>query len=122
MSSRPLRRVTALGAVLATGVAAVPALAHAPVRGTFPANGATVAPLRTVSVRFAEAVVTGTISVARSDGSAVRARAAGQDPRNRARLRATFARALAPGRYTVSWRALADDGHRERGTVRFRVH
>jgi methionine-rich copper-binding protein CopC len=75
-----------------------------------------------VSVRFAEAVATGTISLARSDGSAVRARTAGQDPRNRARLRASFARALAPDRYTVSWRAPADDGHRERGTFRFRVH
>jgi methionine-rich copper-binding protein CopC len=121
MSTRWIRRAALLGAVLASGAAAVPALAHSPVIGTSPAKGATVSPVSSVSVRFGAAVVTGTISVARSDGSAVPARAAGLDPRNRARLRATFARKLMSGRYTVSWRARADDGHSERGTFSFRV-
>jgi copper resistance protein C len=121
MSNRALRRTAALGAVLATGVAAVPALAHAPVTGTFPRNNATVSHVRTVSVRFGEAVVTGLISVKRADGSTVAARASGLQPSNKARLRATFARDLPSGRYTVSWRARADDGHSERGTFRFRV-
>ena len=121
MSSRTIRRVAACGAVLGTGVAAVPALAHAPVVGTFPKNGATVSNVRTVSVRFGESVVTGLITVKRADGSTVAARASGLQPSNKARLRATFARKLARGRYAVSWRALADDGHRERGTFRFRV-
>jgi methionine-rich copper-binding protein CopC len=74
-----------------------------------------------VSVRFGEAVLTGLISVKRANGSTVAARASGLQPNNKSRLRATFARKLAPGRYTVSWRALADDGHRERGTFRFTV-
>ncbi|MEA2289032.1 MAG: CopC domain [Solirubrobacteraceae bacterium] len=117
----PSIRAAVLGAALAGGLAAVPAHAHAPVVGTFPAKGATVAPIRTVSVRFGEAIIAGRISVARSDGSVVAAPAAGLDPRNHARLRATFARRLTPGRYTVSWRARADDGHSERGTFRFRV-
>jgi methionine-rich copper-binding protein CopC len=121
MTTRWIRRATALGAVLASGTAAVPALAHAPVTGTSPAKGATVSRIRSVSVRFGAAVVTGTISVARSDGSAVAAREAGLDPRNRARLRATFARKLTAGRYTVNWRARATDGHSERGTFSFRV-
>ena len=121
MSSRALRRTAALGAVLATGVAAVPALAHAPVVGTFPKNNATASNVRTVSVRFGEAVVTGLITVKRADGSTVAARASGLQPSNKARLRATFARNLPSGRYTVSWRARADDGHSERGTFRFRV-
>ena len=121
MSARSIRRLAALGAVLGTGVVAVPALAHAPVVGTFPASGATVSNVRTVSVRFGESVVTGLISVSRSRGTAVRARAAGLDPRNKARLRATFARRLPAGSYKVSWRARADDGHSERGTFRFRV-
>ena len=121
MSSRALRRTAALGAVLATGVAAVPALAHAPVVGTFPKNDATASNVRTVGVRFGEAVVTGLITVKRANGSIVPARASGLQPSNKARLRATFARALPSGRYTVSWRARADDGHSERGTFRFRV-
>jgi copper resistance protein C len=121
MSNRSVRRVAALGAVLATGVAAVPALAHAPVVGTFPKDNTTVSNVRTVSVRFGEAVVTGLISVKRADGSTVSARASGLQSGNKARLRATFARRLPAGRYTVSWRARADDGHSERGTFRFRV-
>jgi copper resistance protein C len=121
MSNRTIRRTAALGAVLATGVAAVPALAHAPVIGTFPKKDATVSNVRTVSVRFGEAVVTGLISVKRADGSTVQAKASGLQPSNKARLRATFASKLPSGRYTVSWRARADDGHSERGTFRFRV-
>jgi methionine-rich copper-binding protein CopC len=114
-------RTAVVGAVLAGGLAAVPADAHAPVVGTFPAKGATVSPIRTVSVRFGDSVVTGTISVARSDGSAVAARAVGLAPGNHALLRASFARKLGRGRYTVSWRARAGDGHSERGTFGFRV-
>jgi methionine-rich copper-binding protein CopC len=121
MTMRWIRRASALGAVLASAVAAVPALAHAPVTGTFPANGATVSPINSVSVRFGDKVVTGTISVARSNGAVVPARAAGLDPRNGARLRATFSRRLTTGRYTVTWRARAQDGHSERGTFGFRV-
>jgi copper resistance protein C len=121
MSNRAIRRVAALGAVLATGVAAVPALAHAPVLGTFPKNNATVTHVRTVGVRFGEAVVTGLITVKRADGSTVPARTSGLQPSNKARLRAAFSRNLPSGRYTVSWRARADDGHREHGTFRFRV-
>ena len=121
MSTRRVRRTAALGAVLATGVAAVPALAHAPVIGTFPKDNATVSNVRTVNVRFGEAVVTGLIGVKRADGSSVPAKASGLQPSNKARLRATFASKLPSARYTVSWRARADDGHSERGTFRFRV-
>ena len=68
-----------------------------------------------------EAVVTGLITVKRADGSTVAARTSGLQPSNKARLRAAFSRNLPSGRYTVSWRARADDGHSERGTFRFRV-
>src|SRR3954452_12025308 len=121
MSNRAMRRAVAFAAVLATGVAAVPALAHAPVTGTFPKNNTTVSNVRTVSVRFGESVVTGLITVKRANGSTVAARASGLQPSNKARLRATFARKLPAGKYTVSWRARADDGHSERGTFKFRV-
>jgi copper resistance protein C len=119
---RYVSRAAVAGAALAVAaLLAVPAFAHAPVAGTSPKNGATVAKVRTVSVRFGEAVVTGRITVYNAGGSAVAAKASGLAPKNKARLRATFAKNLPSGRYTVKWRSLADDGHRESGTFHFRV-
>jgi len=120
-SNRSLRSLAALAAIGVTGAAAVPAFAHAPVLGTSPHDGATVSNVRTVSVRFGEAVVTGLITVKRANGSTVAATASGLQPSNHARLRAAFAPKLPSGRYSVSWRARADDGHSERGTFRFTV-
>jgi copper transport protein len=113
------KRIFAAAVVIAA-VLAVPAFAHAPVVGTSPHKNATVSTVRTVSVRFGEAVVTGKIGVARANGSAVAARVSGLAP-GKKRLRATFARKLAAGKYTVSWRVRADDGDTEKGTFRFTV-
>jgi hypothetical protein len=52
--------------------------------------------------------------------SAVKARASGLAD-GKKRLRATFARKLAAGKYAVSWRVKADDGDTEKGTFRFTV-
>jgi methionine-rich copper-binding protein CopC len=115
------RAAVAAAALAVAAVLAVPAFAHAPVTGTSPKNGATVSKVRTVSVRFGEAVVTGKITVYKASGAALTAKASGLQPKNKARLRATFAKNLPSGRYTVKWRALADDGHHESGTFHFRV-
>jgi methionine-rich copper-binding protein CopC len=115
------RAVALVAAVALAAMLAVPAFAHAPVDGTSPKNGSTVSKVRTVSVRFGEAVVTGKITVYNASGSAVAARASGLAPKNKARLRATFAKNLPSGRYTIRWRALADDGHHEKGTFHFGV-
>ena len=115
-------RMVAVPAALAVAaMLAVPAFAHAPLLGTSPKNGATVSKVRTVSVRFGEAVVTGKITVTNASGAAVAATPSGLAPKNKALLRAKFAKNLPSGRYTVSWRALADDGHHEKGTFKFRV-
>jgi methionine-rich copper-binding protein CopC len=119
-SNRSSRSLAALAAIGVTGALAVPAFAHAPVLGTSPHNRATVANVRTVSVRFGEPVLTGLITVKRANGSTVAARASGLAG-GRKRLRATFARKLAAGKYTVSWRAKADDGDTEKGTFGFTV-
>jgi methionine-rich copper-binding protein CopC len=115
------RMVAVLAALAAAAMLAVPAFAHAPVLGTSPKNGATVSKVRTVSVRFGEAVVTGKITVSNASGAAVAASASGLAAKNKALLRATFAKNLPSGRYSVNWRALADDGHHEKGTFKFRV-
>ena len=121
MKLKMSRLVAVPAALTAAAMLAVPALAHAPVLGTSPKNSATVSRVRTVSVRFGEAVVTGKITVSNASGAAVAASASGLAPTNKALLRAKFAKNLSSGRYTVSWRALADDGNHEKGTFKFRV-
>jgi methionine-rich copper-binding protein CopC len=116
--SKRLPAVLAALAVLAA-VLAVPAFAHAPVVGTFPKKNATATTVRTVSVRFGEAVVTGKISVTRN-GKTVPPKASGLTNAKK-RLRATYSSKLPSGEYTVSWRVRADDGDSETGTFRFTV-
>jgi methionine-rich copper-binding protein CopC len=117
-----ISRVATFAAALAIAATlAVPAFAHAPVEGTSPKDGSTLSKVRTVSVRFGEAVVTGKITVYNASGKALAAESSGLAPKNKARLRATFTKELPSGRYTVKWRALADDGHHEKGTFEFRV-
>ena len=118
MSTRHIRKLTALGAIVATGVAAAPALAHAPVLGTFPAKGSTAKNVRTVGVRFGEAVLTGKITVKNASGKTMSAKASGLT-NGKKRLRAAFSKKLAAGKYTVSWRVKADDGDSETGTFTF---
>jgi methionine-rich copper-binding protein CopC len=120
MTSRSMSRLAAFAAALALVAAfAVPAFAHAPVLGTFPNKNARVTTVRTVSVRFGEAVVTGLISVKRG-GTTMKAKASGLT-NGKKRLRAAFSNKLASGKYTVSWRVKADDGDTEKGTFSFTV-
>jgi hypothetical protein len=120
MTTRSISRLAALAAVLAVaGALAVPAFAHAPVLGTFPSKNARVSNVRTVSVRFGEAVLTGKIAVKR--GSTTMKASASGLTNGKKRLRAAFADKLASGKYTVSWRVKADDGDTETGTFRFTV-
>ncbi len=100
--------------------AAVPAaaLAHTDVEKTYPSNGATVSTsIKRVSVSFAEAPTTGTLSVRTGGGAAVPVSVR----RKGAKITGTLKRRLAPGSYRVSWRALADDGHRLSGMFAFKV-
>ena len=115
---RPLGVVLVVTAVLA--LVAVPALAHAPVKERTPRPGSTVAKVRSVSVRFGEAVVTGRIQVYRGSRE-LTPKTSGLKPGNKAFLRAVFSASLAKGPYRVAWRALADDGHHEKGSWTFRV-
>lgn len=100
--------------------AAVPAaaLGHAAVDKTYPSKGATVSTsIKRVSVTFDEAVTTGTLSVKTGGGAAVPVTV----KQKGAKITGTLKRTLSAGRYKVSWRAVADDGHKESGSFSFKV-
>jgi copper resistance protein C len=114
--SLPVGAATAAVALAATGTA----FGHAAVVSRSPAPGSTHSVVRSVRITFGEAVVAGRISLSTSSGRAVALRASGLVSHGEA-LRAVPSAALPSGRYVVSWRARADDGHSERGTWTFRV-
>jgi len=118
---RSTRALCANAAVAAIALAAAPvAFGHAEVDKRTPAPGSTIRKARTVKVTFSESVVTGLITVTRG-GTTVKPAKDGLAPKNHAVLRARFAGPLAKGRYTVTWRSLADDGHRQSGSWSFTV-
>jgi methionine-rich copper-binding protein CopC len=99
--------------------AAVPASAHAPVTSRYPKPGSSVSRVKTVAVGFGDKLITGKIEVRRA-GVLIRPRSSGPTARKTS-IRATFTRALSAGSYTVTWRALASDGHSQAGSWSFRV-
>lgn len=117
---RPGAAIAVAAAIAASTVAAPAALAHAPVVARTPAPHSTVTKVRSVKLRFGEAVITGLIGLTK-DGTTVTPKTSGLRPGNKAVLQETFAKPLAKGVYHVSWRALADDGHHEAGTWTFTV-
>lgn len=104
-SELPAPRVTLITAAEAHGSAAgAPAAraAHTGIARRTPAPGASVAGPRTVSLKLEQGVLSGSIAVRRA-GRRVTASASGLKPGDRTVLRATFARALAAGSYSVGW-------------------
>jgi uncharacterized protein YcnI len=93
--------------------------AHAAVKSRTPAPGSKAAKVKAVKVTFAESIVTGLISVSKG-GTQLKAKTSGLNKKKTV-LAETFSKPLSKGSYTVSWRALADDGHRENGTWTFTV-
>lgn len=85
-----------------------------------PAPGASASGVRGVSLKLAQGVLSGGIAV-RRNGRAVAPTASGLKRGDRTVLRATFARALPRGSYSVSWHALSADGHRQTGSWSFSV-
>jgi methionine-rich copper-binding protein CopC len=96
------------------------ALAHAKVESVSPRKNSTRHTVREVHVTFEESVITGLIAVKKSGGTVALGRT-GLKPSNHAILQWIPKQPLSPGRYTVEWRARADDGHRETGSWSFRV-
>lgn len=102
-------------------VLALPAsvVAHAELGTSDPADGATVeAPFAgPILLTFSEALATGSGAQLRDSAGQV----AATSTVDGAIVTLTPASALAEGEYEVQWTARADDGHIERGTIRFVV-
>jgi copper resistance protein C len=114
------RTVAVLASALALGGAAT-ASAHTEVKSTTPASGATArTTLSRVTVTFTGALRSGTLRVVGPGGKVVSA-SGGRDPRNTSRLLAGLKGSLKPGSYTARWTVVAADGHKQKGSFRFKL-
>jgi methionine-rich copper-binding protein CopC len=116
-----VRRTAALAAALALGGTAI-ASAHTEVKSTNPANGASAkTTLSRVTVTFTGSLTSGTLRVSGSGGKVASLSNGGRDPRNTSRLLVGLKGSLKPGSYTASWSVVAADGHRQKGSFRFKL-
>ena len=101
----------------AAALAAMPASAgaHAAVVSKTPTPNSKVAATKSVKMMFSEAILTGTLIVKRGSKLV----GTGVLSSTKRSIEAKFTKPLADGVYTVSWTALADDGHRESGSWKF---
>ena len=116
-----VRRTAALAAALTLGAAAI-ASAHTEVKSTSPANGVTArTTLSRVTVTFTGSLTSGTLRVAGPGGKPASLSNGGRDPRNTSRLLVGLKGSLKPGSYTASWSVVAADGHKQKGSFRFKL-
>jgi methionine-rich copper-binding protein CopC len=113
-----------LAAALAAPLAAPAAFAHAFLDHAVPGVGMDVSgPVRELRLYYTQGVVTAfsAVSVTSSNGGAIPASRPVNDPSDQQTVIVRLGRALGPGTYTVSWRALSVDTHTTAGTFHFTV-
>ncbi|MBA5686388.1 copper homeostasis periplasmic binding protein CopC [Rugamonas apoptosis] len=118
-----LRTVMIIAAMAAATLASPFAAAHASLKSSNPAAGATVdASPNEVTLTFNEKVepAFSSITIADSQGKNVAPDKAKVDASNPAILRLPVP-ALASGTYTVNWAVAGHDGHRRKGDFKFSV-
>jgi methionine-rich copper-binding protein CopC len=74
-----------------------------------------------VRVTFDGRIRSGTLSVKRVGGSKVSIGSGARDPRNVKRVAVRLKSSLKAGRYKANWTIVADDGHEQKGSFRFRL-
>jgi methionine-rich copper-binding protein CopC len=110
--------LAAAGAILLSAVAA----AHVDIEKTNPRRGGTAkTSLRAVTITFDGPLRKGTVRVTGPGGTEVSLGRGGRDPRNINRLIGELKSSKSPGRYRVKWTLVAADGHKQRGSFRFRL-
>ena len=113
--------VLGLALVLATG-AARPALAHAELRASEPAEGAVLsAPPGCIALSFTEPMQVTSLRLLDDAGRERPLRREGARTAATAETRAGMPDPLTPGAYRIEYRGLSADGHVGGGVVRFRV-
>jgi copper resistance protein C len=113
-----------LAAALAAPLAAPPAFAHAFLDHAVPGVGMEVSgPVRELRLWYTQGVVTAfsAVSVTSSAGGSIPVSKPVNDPSDQQIVIVRLGRALGPGSYTVSWRALSVDTHTTTGTFHFTV-
>ncbi len=116
------RRIITLATAAALLVPATVAWAHVELKSVSPSKNSTRhSAVREVHVTFKSSLVTGTITIKKSNGSIVALKSNGLKSSNKRILQAVPRSPLGSGRYTVEWRGRAPDGHSQRGSWSFRV-
>jgi copper resistance protein C len=113
-----------LAAALAAPLAAPAAFAHAFLDHGVPGVGMTVSgPVHELRLYYTQGVVVAfsAVSVTSSTGGSIPASKPVNDPSDQQIVIVRLGRALGPGSYTVSWRALSVDTHTTTGTFHFTV-
>lgn len=108
--------IPALVAVLVTATAA---LSHSKAENTTPANGATVADVDVIELRFDDPMRVTAIMLTGPAGEMGITRETGLDPVTE--FRALPPEAMPAGAYKVDWRGLSSDGHPMQGSFDFTV-
>ncbi len=119
MSSRKI--LSLLGAASALLLVATQADAHARVVASNPAASATVASTRAISVTFSERVAPAFSGLDVVNASGTKIAVTSSVSNDGKTISGRTGRALAPGAYTVNWRAASADGHRMTGNFAFTV-
>jgi copper resistance protein C len=107
----------------ALALAATAAFAHAQLEKSTPGVGSTVASASQIKLEFSEGVEPKftSVTLTNASGAAVAAGKPAVDPGDAKVLTVKFAAPLAPGEYTVSWKAVSVDTHHTQGTFSFTV-
>jgi methionine-rich copper-binding protein CopC len=117
---RPMKTLLAIALLLLT---ITPALAHAHLLETVPANGSivSVSP-SSLTLKFSEGIELGFSGVIVTGPSgAVTIGAASLDPADDTRLFVEVLAALPAGTYTIAWHTVSTDGHKTTGIFAFTV-
>jgi len=111
----------ALGAAFV--LAATHAFAHAQLKKSTPAAGATVAPPNEIRLEFSEGVepIFSGAMLKAAGGASEPLRPPKLDPNDSKALIVPIPRTLSPGRYSVRWHATSVDRRRTQGTFQFTV-
>lgn len=112
-----------LAAILALSLAASPAFAHAQLEKAIPAVGSTVAAASEIRLKFSEGIEPkfSGVTLTAAGGGARETGAPSVDPADPSVLVVKIAKPLAPGVYSVKWRAVSTDTHHTQGAFEFTV-